>query len=113
MIQTRHYKTMAVLKGATTHLFLATIAMTCLFPLFWMVRCSLMSNETVFLDKALIPAVIHFGNYAEVWEKGNFGSYFLNSIIYTTCVVAGIVIISSLAAFAFSRLHFPGKNLFF
>ncbi len=39
--------------------------------------------------------------------------YFLNSLFYTGCVVFGIVVISSLAAFAFSRLKFPGKNFFF
>ena len=87
--------------------------MTCLFPLFWMFRCSLMTNDTIFVDKSLIPQVIHFGNYAQAWTKGNFGMYFLNSVIYTTSVVFGIVLISSLAAYAFSRLKFPGRNFFF
>ena len=44
---------------------------------------------------------------------GNFGVYFLNSVLYTTAVVIGIVLISSLAAYSFSRLQFPGKNIFF
>jgi raffinose/stachyose/melibiose transport system permease protein len=39
--------------------------------------------------------------------------YFLNSLFYTTIVVFGIVIVSSLAAYAFSRMNFPGKNLLF
>lgn len=100
-------------KSSIIHIFLMTVTLTCIFPLFWMVRTSLMTRETVFLDKAIIPAQIHFENYWIAWTEGNFGVYFLNSIIYTVCVVVGIVLISSLAAFAFSRLKFPGKDFFF
>jgi multiple sugar transport system permease protein/raffinose/stachyose/melibiose transport system permease protein len=78
-----------------------------------MLRCSLMTNETVFVDKALIPHALNFSNFAVAWTKGNFAVYLLNSIIYTVCVVAGIVLVSSLAAFSFSRLKFPGKNVIF
>src|SRR5207253_2104329 len=66
-----------------------------------------------FMDKALIPHQITFSNFALAWTKGNFGTYFLNSVIYTTCVVGGIVLISSLAAYSFSRLEFPGKKVIF
>ncbi|MDP8212885.1 MAG: carbohydrate ABC transporter permease [Candidatus Zapsychrus exili] len=96
-----------------THIFLMTVAMSCLFPLFWMLRCALMTNETVFVDKSIIPSQMNFGNFITAWVEGGFGIYFLNSIIYTASVVFGIVIIASLAGYAFSRLRFPGKNLFF
>lgn len=100
-------------KGFTIHVFLLLVSLTCLFPLFWMVRCSLMTNETVFIDKALIPKTLVYQNYGQAWTEGNFATYFLNSVIYTSCVVVGIVVVSSLAAYAFSRLKFPGKNFFF
>lgn len=100
-------------RGTVTHIFLMTVALTCIFPLFWMVRSALMTNETVFIDKSLIPHEIHFSNFVQAWTEGNFGTYFLNSVIYTSSVVFGIVLISSLAAYAFSRLEFPGKNFFF
>lgn len=100
-------------KSTLIHLFLLTVALSCLFPLFWMVRSSLMGSETIFTDKSLIPAELHFENYAIAWTEGNFGRYFLNSLFYTAAVVIGIVVISSLAAYAFSRLQFPGKNFFF
>lgn len=95
------------------HAFLMGVALTCLFPIFWMVRCAFMTNETVFVDKAIIPHLLNFGNFAIAWTKGNFGIYLLNSVIYTASVVTGIVFISSLAAFAFSRLKFPGKDFIF
>jgi len=107
------YKAQAFLKSTLLHIFLMSMAAACLFPLFWMVRCSLMTNSTVFTEKAWIPPVLHFENFATAWIEGNFGTFFLNSIIYTTCVVTGIVLIASLAAFAFSRLRFPFRNAFF
>ncbi len=100
-------------RASLLHVFLLTVTVTCLFPLFWMLRCALMTNETIFVDKSLIPANLHFENFAVAWTKGNFGAYFLNSVVYTACVVAGIVLVSSLAAYSFSRLQFPGKNFFF
>lgn len=107
-----HYLRSGV-KSTFLHLFLLTVTVSCLFPLLWMFRCALMTNETVFTDKALIPSPLHFSNFAVAWTEGNFGVYFLNSVIYTSSVVFGIVIVASLAAFAFSRFQFPGKNFFF
>ncbi len=95
------------------HIFLIATAVTCLFPLFWMFRSSLMSLDTIFTDKSLIPSPLNFGNYIKAWVTGGFGIYLLNSVFYTVTVVAGIVLVASLAAFAFSRLKFPGKNFFF
>jgi len=102
-----------IAKSTLTHIFLMAVALSCLFPLFWMIRSSLMTNETIFVDKSIVPQVLHFDNYLTAWSQGGFGMYFFNSIIYTVSVVVGIVLISSLAAYAFSRLQFPGKNFFF
>ena len=107
------YRLQAILKLTLLHSFLILVTITCILPLFWMVRTSLMSRETIFLDKSLIPMPLHFENYYVAWTEGHFGRYFLNSVIYTVSVVGGIVLISSWAAYAFSRLNFPGKKIFF
>ncbi len=107
------YQATSVFKSIVIHTFLLSVTMTCLFPIFWMIRCAFMSNETVFVDKSLIPAQLFFNNFAIAWTKGNFAVYFFNSVMYTTCVVVGIVLVSSLAAYSFSRLEFPGKNAIF
>ncbi|MFH1508077.1 MAG: carbohydrate ABC transporter permease [Candidatus Omnitrophota bacterium] len=95
------------------HLFLISVAATCLYPLLWMVMSSLKTQETIFSDMWLVPRQLHFENYVNAWIEGGFGYNFLNSIFYTTSVVVGIVFVSSLAAYAFSRLRFPGRNLLF
>ena len=112
-MKTNKYIFWGMTQSVLIHVFLMGVAFTCLFPIFWMVRCAFMTNETVFVDKALIPHHLNLGNFAIAWTKGNFAVYFLNSVIYTVCVVTGIVLIASLAAFAFSRLKFPGKNIIF
>ena len=95
------------------HLLLISVAITCLYPLLWMVSASFKTQGTIFKDISLIPQQLHFDNYLFAWQKGGFGRNFLNSIFYTTSVVFGIVIIASLAAYAFSRLRFPGRSLLF
>lgn len=107
------YQVKGFLKVFFIHLFLVVITLSCLFPLFWMLRSAVMTNQTIFVDKSFIPSEIHLENFMKAWVEGNFGMYFLNSVVYTVSVVVGIVIISSMAAYAFSRLQFPGKNFFF
>lgn len=105
------YRVGNIIKAILIHVFLLAVALTCVFPLLWMVRSALMSRETIFTDQSLIPSEMVFSNFYTAWTQGNFGVYFLNSLIYTTSAVIGIVLISSLAAFAFSRLQFWGKNV--
>jgi multiple sugar transport system permease protein/raffinose/stachyose/melibiose transport system permease protein len=107
------YKIKNIISGSLLNLFLILVALTCLFPLLWMLGSSLKTQSTVFSDMSLIPRVLHWENYLQAWTEGNFGTYFINSVIYTVSVVVGIVFVSSLAAYAFSRLEFPGKNFFF
>lgn len=95
------------------HMFLLTVSVTCIFPLLWMISSSLKTQETIFKDMSIIPKVLHFENYYQAWIEGGFGRYFLNSLFYTVAVVIGIILISSMAAYAFSRLKFRGKNFLF
>ncbi len=96
-----------------THSFLILVSLSCLFPLWWAFASSLKTQQTVFNDLSLFPKDPHWENYILAWTKADFGVYFLNSLLYTVTVVMGVVLIASMAAYAFSRLQFPGKNLFF
>ncbi|MDD4899929.1 MAG: carbohydrate ABC transporter permease [Candidatus Omnitrophica bacterium] len=108
-----YYKVKGVSINLLINLFLISVAITCIYPLLWMVSASFKTQETIFTDFSLIPRHFHFGNYARAWMEGGFGRNFLNSIFYTTSVVVGIIIISSMAAYGFSRLRFPGRNILF
>ncbi|MHB8155723.1 MAG: carbohydrate ABC transporter permease [Candidatus Omnitrophota bacterium] len=108
-----YYKTKKIVVNTLIHLFLISVAITCLYPLLWMIVSSLKSQDMIFKDISLIPRQFHFANYVLAWAEGGFGRNFLNSIFYTVAVVFGIVIVSSMAAYAFSRLRFPGSKWLF
>ena len=107
------YAVQKTTRSILTHLLLISVSITCIFPLLWMVGSALKTQATVFSDMSIIPKAPHFENFIHAWVKGGFGTYFFNSLLYTVVVVVGIVLVSSMAAFAFSRLKFPGKNAFF
>jgi len=108
-----YYRAKKITINTLIHILLITVAISCIFPLVWMVSSSLKTQETIFRDTSLIPKEVHFENYYLAWKEGGFGRYFLNSIFYTTSVVIGIVLVASLAAYAFSRLRFRGRGILF
>ncbi|MBN2119886.1 MAG: carbohydrate ABC transporter permease [Candidatus Omnitrophica bacterium] len=95
------------------HSFLIFVGLICIFPLLWMLASALKTQQTVFKDMSLLVNSPCWSNFYIAWTKGNFSMYFFNSVLYALSVVFGIVFISSLAAYAFSRLKFPGKNFIF
>ncbi|MDD5006324.1 MAG: carbohydrate ABC transporter permease [Candidatus Omnitrophica bacterium] len=109
----RTYRIKRRAKGFIIYIFLSIIALTCIFPLVWMFSSSLKTQSTIFSNMSIIPDQPQWKNYYIAWTKGGFGIYFLNSLFYTAVVVFGIVIVSSWAAYSFSRLKFPGSILAF
>ncbi|EKD27555.1 MAG: sugar permease [uncultured bacterium] len=95
------------------HLMLIVISISCLFPLIWMISSSFKTQNTVFSDLSLIPSEWHFQNYIDAWNDGNFQVYLINTFFYTLVVIFFLVLFASMAAYAFSRLEFPGKNFLF
>jgi multiple sugar transport system permease protein/raffinose/stachyose/melibiose transport system permease protein len=108
-----YYRAKKISINVLIHMFLLSVTVTCIYPLLWMVLSSLKTQDMIFKDLSIIPRQFHFENYILAWQQGGFGRYFINSIVYTTSVVIGIVIISSMAAYGFSRLKFPGQKILF
>jgi ABC-type glycerol-3-phosphate transport system permease component len=87
-------------------------ALISLAPFFWMISKSLMTvGQSISSD--LIPDAFLWQNYAVAWERGNFTEYFGNSVQITVITLAGELIFSVLAAYAFARIEFPGRNALF
>ena len=112
-LEVSYEKIKRALSSFFTHLFLILVSLSCLFPLWWAFASSLKTQETVFTDLSLFPKAPHWANYLEAWTNADFGLYFLNSLFYTGVIVAGVILVASMAAFAFSRLHFWGRNIIF
>ena len=83
-------------------------------PLIWMASTSLKERREVFvMPPKLIPETIVWENYVEVWNSANFPRYFANSVFVSVAVTAGQLVTASLAAFAFARIEFRGRELLF
>lgn len=95
------------------HLVLIAGALVMIIPFLWMVTLSLKPVELTHQPPYLFPTSYELSNYSKAWEAAPFARYYLNSIIMTTGIVFGQVIFSSMAAYAFARLRFPGQNILF
>ncbi len=95
------------------HAFLLIVVAINIFPILWMLVTSLKSQEEIFTGGNFFPTTWHWENYAYAWVKGNFNVYFLNSLIYSACTLAGVVLFSSMAAYAFAQTDFPGAKVLF
>ena len=85
-----------------------------LFPILYAVDISFMPAAQVFrYPPNLIPTLLNFSNYRLALDNAPLLRYMLNSLIVSSCVTAGQIILASLAAFAFSHFEFKGKNLIF
>ena len=96
--------------------FLTICGLLIAFPFFYMLTSSLKSSsEVVTVPPQLFPEVLQIGNYAEAVSIPNVkvGRQLLNSTLVTVAVVAGQVITSVLAGYAFARLNFPGRDTLF
>jgi len=108
---------------------LILIILVTLFPFYWMVRTAFSTTNALFTDPAkLLPVDFTFGAFArvlgiatpaEAQAQGgsgasvNFILYLRNSIIFASLATAGQVFCSALAAYAFARLKWPGRNIVF
>lgn len=109
-----YYRAKKIIALILLHTFLLSVALSCICPLLWMLNSSFKSEQEFRNDSGLkIAAAFNWENYKKVLFDEGLGYYFLNSVFYTFITVFSIVIVSSLAAFAFSRLNFPGKNAIF
>lgn len=59
------------------------------------------------------PADPILSNFAEVWGRYDFATFVVNSVIVALAVTAGQLVFSTLAAYAFARLRFPGRDVLF
>jgi sn-glycerol 3-phosphate transport system permease protein len=96
------------------YLMLTALALVVLFPVYVAVVGSLLRPEQlVQRPPALVPTDPQWGTYAEAWSGGHFSRYLVNSAVVTGIIVAGQVLTSILAGYAFAMLSFPGKRVIF
>ncbi len=97
-----------------SHITLVLVCIIFGFPFLYMVLSSFMTaGEISSVPTTLIPAQLEWENYQEILSKFTVGRWYLNSAIVVIATTFGQVFFASLAAYAFARLNFPGKEVLF
>lgn len=103
-----------ILVQAGLYLFLGFMALVVLFPFYWMIISSLKTlTEYELKNPTFYPHDVHWKNYANAFEDAKMGRLFLNTLYVGVVSTLLSLVITILAAFAFARLEFKGKNVLF
>ncbi len=104
------------LRGAeiARHVVLLLFAIAIGFPFLWMLLTSFKPfEETLLSPPMVLPMHWRPENYAEAWRAADFPRFFMNSALISASTVVGTLFTSVLAAYAFARLRFPGRDILF
>ena len=97
-----------------TYIVLGLIGITMILPFLWMLSTSLKEAQAIYtFPPKWIPDPVIVTSYLKVWKIVPFARFYLNSIFVALCVTVGQVMTSAFAAYAFSRLRFPGRDKLF
>lgn len=93
----------------------AVIAFLFLSPLIWMVTSSFAPESSIFTSPFGLSSLseAQLGNYQDAWQRANLGRAFLNTALQLVGIIGLGLLINSMAAFAFARLRFRGRDLIF
>lgn len=96
------------------NIFVTFFAILSLFPLYWLFTSSLKNSaDVVKMPPDWFPKTITFSNYVELFSNQPAFRWAFNSVIVSLVATVALIIVSCLAAYAFSKLNFKGKNIIF
>ncbi|MCL4393350.1 MAG: carbohydrate ABC transporter permease [Chloroflexi bacterium] len=96
------------------YLILIAGAVWAVFPFVWLVLSSFKGYAEASAAQSLLPTRWLFSNYLDAWNRVHyFPQYFFNTLFISAATVVGVLVTSTLAAYAFARMHFPGREALF
>ncbi len=102
------------LKSLGIFILLVVFALFFILPFLWIVSTSLKGDTQIFtIPPQWIPDVFHWENYIKVFERMPFLIYLKNSVFISVVTIIGTVLSSSLVAYSFACLNWPGRNALF
>ncbi|MFK4804351.1 MULTISPECIES: carbohydrate ABC transporter permease [unclassified Microbacterium] len=118
MVQRRHGRARqgwVRLRALTKHAVLITVGLLMIYPLLWMLASSFKPDALIFSEPGLIPTDFTTENYEQGWNALShpFSHYLINSFLVVAGSIVGNLVSCSLAAYAFARLNFPLRRLWF
>ena len=114
-MEKRQLKTKSAIGKGVVYALLGIWALIVLFPFYWMVLTSVKSYGAY--NSEFIPQLFTLSptlqNYLDAFTQVPLADYFLNTVIFTLATTALMLVVTVLAAFAFSRMNFRGRDLVF
>jgi multiple sugar transport system permease protein len=111
----RSFERSRKIRKVLTYVLLTVWALIVLFPFYWMILTSVKSYSSY--NAEYVPQLYTteptYQNYVDAFTAVPLARYFMNTVIFTVATTALMLVVIVLAAFAFSRLDFAGKNLLF
>ena len=95
------------------YLVLAFFSAITLYPLLLVVSTALKDPTSITTDPFALFSQVRIATIAEAWTSGQFGDFFLNTVLVTVPTVVGVLACSVLAGYALARLEFPGRQIIF
>src|SRR5215471_20026650 len=83
------------------------------YPVLWMVLQSFKTKFELYSNIWGLPQQLFVDNYVQAWRIARMGTYILNSVIVSVSTVALVLVVASLAGYAFARLRFRGREVLF
>ena len=105
-----------IIHGVFVYSVLAVLAFVFLLPLLWMLLSAVKTRqEVLYFPPTIIPRELHLANFAEAWNFPGmeFWRWTLNTVIISATVLIGVLLTSSLCAYGFARIRFPGRDFWF
>ncbi len=103
-----------LLRAAPVYLVLALIIALIVAPFLWMVSSAFKDQTAIYASPPeWIPSAPTTVNFFDAWTQVPFGWFLTNSLKVATSITVGQLITCSLAAYAFARLRFPGREIIF
>ena len=105
-------KKIHIVKSVIKHGLLLCVGFFWIYPFLWMISASFKGQNEFFQNRmGLIPVQPTIDNFIRIWQKADFGTYFINTIIVTAFSVIIVLIMTMMAGYAMGRYKFLGRNL--
>ena len=104
----------SIIVTVLTYIFILVLALTVLFPFYWMIITSLKQRaEIIAVHQTFFPTIVMWSNYSYVFSVFDFTRYMGNTIVVAIFSTIGTLLTTIFAAFAFARLQFKGRDAVF
>ncbi|MGO1346752.1 MAG: carbohydrate ABC transporter permease [Bifidobacterium psychraerophilum] len=103
-----------VLRKVSGYCFMLAACAFVMLPFVWMLLSSFKANNEIFMVPIRwVPETWQFEHYIQIWQKSNMLVWLLNTTLLAVVVTLLQVLTGSFAAYGFSKIHFPGRNVLF